>query len=885
YQHEPFGNSLSQSSPWNFGLTYQLADSVDVNVGFERGNTAMLGITLHTPLSKLSTPKLDDPPRIKVVSGRPEKAPDWNATSQELTRQTDWKVRSIEQNGDNLRVTFDDAQANYWGDRVDRAAAVLHRDAPAGINHFTFDYRNRGIDTLEQHVDRDTWVESRTAAVPPDEQRVAMQDRPPAPAGAAADTLYQGDHDRLSTKLGMDINYSLGGPDAFLLYQIVATGEAQWRFSDNTWLQGKAQLGLIDNYDKFKFDGQSSLPRVRTYVREYVTTSDITMPNLQLTHTGKLSDNNYYSLYGGYLESMFAGVGGEWLYRPFQGRYAFGIDVNEVQQRAFNQAFGFLDSDGLPNYRVTTGHATLYWDTGWHDVQARISAGRYLAKDSGVSIDVSRVFSNGVRFGAGMTKTNVSAAQFGEGSFDKWIYFSIPFDAMLTRSGNTTGYFVWKPLMRDGGAKLNRAVTLYDLTTSRSERSIKQQAAPVPDENAIPADRHDYWTPPKGIEPYTWAEPRVPATQWRAEQNNYKQRLMEALYHQRFRDISIDFDRSYRLVIALSNDTIQPISRAVGRAARTALLNAPADAREIHITFLRGTPPAPVAEYDFIDLPRLQRYFNGELSESELANSVAISWYDSAMRQNNPLEQMGDTQTISENRSLSDVLMPDTNPYRRVQNDFSNAGHYAAGLDWLKLGAAGTGLILGSALLDKRDDRYFAQHGQDAWLKHLNNAGNTAVPLTLLGGAALAAFGSDDPTLSRTGYVSLESGATALLISSALGYSVGRARPDAGLGSAHFQAFSGADSNTSFPSDHTAFVWALATPFAEEYQAPWLYGVAAVTNFSRMGSRKHWFSDTVAGSVLGYGVGRIFWESSRNASRYPAIGTDGRSITLSWQLK
>ena len=72
---------------------------------------------------------------------------------------------------------------------------------------------------------------------------------------------------------------------------------------------GGLVLGVLDNYDKFKFTAPSNLPRVRTYQREYYTTSRVRMTNLQLTHVGKVSENQYYSAYGGYLESMFAGAG------------------------------------------------------------------------------------------------------------------------------------------------------------------------------------------------------------------------------------------------------------------------------------------------------------------------------------------------------------------------------------------------------------------------------------------------------------------------------------------------------------------------------------------------------------------------------------------------
>lgn len=888
YQHEPFGNNLVQSSPWNFGLVYQAADSVDISLGVERGNTAMLGITLHTSLGSMSMPKLADPPRIAVAPERPQQAPDWAATGQELKRQTDWPVRSIEQDDRDLRVTFDDVEAGYWRDRMDRAISVLHRDAPASVDSFTLDYRRDGMDMAEQRVDRDAWVEQRTQALPSGAQREAVIDQVPS-RPAETNLLYHGERSPLDTKLGMDLNYNLGGPDGFILYQFAATGKAKLRFDDDTWLQGGVQLGVLDNYDKFKYDAPSNLQRVRTYLREYKTASEFTMPNLQLTHTGKLSENNYYSLYGGYLESMFAGVGGEWLYRPFQGSQAFGVNVNAVQQRDFRQDFGFLNRDGLPNYRVVTGHASWYWDTGWNDVQTTVSVGRYLAKDVGATFGVSRAFRNGVKMGVGFTKTNLSAAQFGEGSFDKWMYVSIPFDAMLMRSSGSNANFIWKPLIRDGGAMLDRAVTLYDVTTVRDERATHYEPAPLPAEMSAPEARFgDDYDQPRVIEPYTYVAPKVDAAQWTAQAQRYRQRLEEALYRQRFRDIRIDFDRSYRLQLSLSNDDIRPVSRAVGRAVRTALLNAPLDAREIRITFLqRGTPPVPVVTYDFIDLPRLQRYLDGEIGESELANSVAVEYLSPSVQRNDPLAQLGDTEPIVEGRSFLEAFAPDPNPLYRVRDDLLNAGRYAAGTDWLKVGLAGSGLVLASAILDKRDDDYVTQHAQDHWLKTANNLGNVAVPLLAFTGAATAAFASSDPVLSRTGYASLEAGGVALAVSTGLGYAVGRARPDAGLGRAHFQPFSGSTSTGSFPSDHTMFVWALATPFAEEYDAPWLYGAAAVTNLARVGSRRHWVSDTMAGSLLGYGIGRIFWESSRapNNGAYPRIGVSGRGVTLNWNMQ
>ena len=58
-------------------------------------------------------------------------------------------------------------------------------------------------------------------------------------------------------------------------------------------------------------------------------------------------------------------------------------------------------------------------------------------------------------------------ADYGEGSFDKGIYISIPFDEMMSLSTMRRANIVWAPLTRDGGARLNRGYSLQSMTDSR----------------------------------------------------------------------------------------------------------------------------------------------------------------------------------------------------------------------------------------------------------------------------------------------------------------------------------------------------------------------------------------------------------------------------------
>ena len=49
--------------------------------------------------------------------------------------------------------------------------------------------------------------------------------------------------------------------------------------------------------------------------------------------------------------------------------------------------------------------------------------GKFLGKDKGAIIDISRRFASGARVGGKVALTDCDAACVGEGSFNKWIYF------------------------------------------------------------------------------------------------------------------------------------------------------------------------------------------------------------------------------------------------------------------------------------------------------------------------------------------------------------------------------------------------------------------------------------------------------------------------------
>jgi membrane-associated phospholipid phosphatase len=219
----------------------------------------------------------------------------------------------------------------------------------------------------------------------------------------------------------------------------------------------------------------------------------------------------------------------------------------------------------------------------------------------------------------------------------------------------------------------------------------------------------------------------------------------------------------------------------------------------------------------------------------------------------------------------------------RAAEDTLEAGRSARS-DWLGAGLVGTGIVLASGLLDNTAFRLARDH-QGGAMRGLVRVGD-ALPFVGIGAAALLALDGHDPVRSRTSFSAVEAGASAFVATTGLKRLVGRARPEAGEGSHSFHAGSSEDRFQSFPSRHAAVAWAVATPYALQYDAYWPYALAGVTTLARVGSKEHWLSDSVGGSLLGYGLGRVFWESNnsrhKDAPRF-MLRPDG--VTVGWDLQ
>jgi hypothetical protein len=131
------------------------------------------------------------------------------------------------------------------------------------------------------------------------------------------------------------------------------------------------------------------------------------------------------------------------------------------------------------------------------------------------------------------------------------------------------------------------------------------------------------------------------------------------------------------------------------------------------------------------------------------------------------------------------------------------------------------------------------------------------------GGAFILGGLSHNDHLRETGLLSAEAAINATGVAYFLKLATERQRPYSGtgeeFGEGEFFTHSPSGNNFSFPSEHSAIAWSIASVAAHEYPGPLTkiaaYGLATAVSLTRVTARQHFVSDVAVGAVLGWYFG------------------------------
>ena len=172
---------------------------------------------------------------------------------------------------------------------------------------------------------------------------------------------------------------------------------------------------------------------------------------------------------------------------------------------------------------------------------------------------------------------------------------------------------------------------------------------------------------------------------------------------------------------------------------------------------------------------------------------------------------------------------------------------------------------------DRRTSGELVEHGDNLNRLRISNDISRLGSLYSTAGAVgviyFAGRATHNDRLRETGLLGAEALIDSSIVASALKTASQRQRPPEDHSSGEFF-----DGGASFPSGHAISAWSLATVIAEEYghHRPLVqvgaYGLATAVSVSRYTGRKHFLSDVLVGSAMGYGIGRYVYHKHHDSA-------------------
>ena len=466
------GPKLPVNSRFNFGINRPVNENLDVGLSFERGNQWRVSFAIKSAYGKRPLVQKNDPPKniIKLNDQQrsivsKDKDVFYRSLNKSLREESIF-IQSATIGLDTVEVVIAQNRFRSIPRVIGRVARIVSALSPESIKTIRIIPMNGDLELYAIEISRVHFDKSDDGIISTVELFNKSKATQVAPLSyTKADFKPRIRFPEFFFNMSPSLRHQIGGPEAFYLGQLWWKINSKIKFSRGLTLHTVLGLNIYNNFDEFSQSSNSIIPHVRTDIQDYLSEGENNIARFKIDYIWSPVQDTFIRLDLGYLEEMFGGYGGEVYYRPFKSNFSTSLQLHKVKQRGYKQRFDFRD------YEVETGHLGFYYDFP-KGINAQLLVGKYLAGDKGATVDISRRFKNGFTLGIFATKTDISALEFGEGSFDKGFYFSIPIDSFFTNFRQGDISFGLHPLTRDGGAILNHMNSLYSLYGDTKYNSV-----------------------------------------------------------------------------------------------------------------------------------------------------------------------------------------------------------------------------------------------------------------------------------------------------------------------------------------------------------------------------------------------------------------------------
>jgi len=460
------------STDINFGFSYHYLDWLDIGAAYERGDQFRISFTLTGDFFKDTIPKPKPKNVIKLRKDLRDKALlNKDIFYQSLNRSL--RDESIYLQGatyeeDKLEVSVASSRFFSTTRPVGRTARIASALVADSVEEITVRTMNGDMETASITVPKKEFENADIYEGSAVELflKSKISSKSQTPLYKTADFQPTVNFPEFRWNMSPGLKHQIGGPEGFYLGQLYWKTDTSLKLARNLTLYSTIGLNLYDTFE-FKNPSFSEIPHVRSDIQEYLDQGKNNIARMQLEYMFSPLKDVFVRTDVGLMEEMFGGIGGQILYRPIKKKYALGFSLHKVRQRDYDQRFSFR------KYETTTGHLEFYAQLP-DKIFMQAHVGKYLAGDKGFTLDLSRRYDSGFVLGIFATKTDLSSIEFGEGSFDKGFYFSIPTKLFYPDFRSGVISFGMHPLTKDGGAFLTQQNQLFSIFGETNESSISR---------------------------------------------------------------------------------------------------------------------------------------------------------------------------------------------------------------------------------------------------------------------------------------------------------------------------------------------------------------------------------------------------------------------------
>lgn len=464
---------FSAPAPWSVGINYAPTPWLDMSLGTAGGDKVMAGLSLKTGFSGWTKSLIGRDRRDHQAPALSPERPDKTTPAKmivDAAQHSAIAMHHIRSAGHSLRARFESAPHTPIPQQIGRAARHIANNADAAVEDFYITPEIYGLHGGAIKIMRGDMERAilRHQGSPQEIWRnAALHTTPPETLDGEAEGKKAKSH---NIRFILDLKTSVSEADHSLLYRTAGIIDYTVKRRGNWWGRAGVRLNGPHNLDHLNAVRPRAFFPVRgdedQFARQRIAVDTLHESWLKSSPSGEW----HYMASLGYLEEMYAGYGGEVLYRPHGRTWALGVEGWWALKR---DPDSFMNL-GLNGDHLLTGHIKGWYEIPRTDLTLGLKAGRYLAEDVGATLSLNKFMSGGAHFEAFATATgDADINPFGGRThLYSGIKLTLPIGAGRVIPGGSHIRAAALPLGRDSGQAINNPMPLYELTEPFSTRAL-----------------------------------------------------------------------------------------------------------------------------------------------------------------------------------------------------------------------------------------------------------------------------------------------------------------------------------------------------------------------------------------------------------------------------